>query len=375
MRLCVFPSDPVQEYVKKGEIKDRYYNPLNIFDEIHVMNPSYDKVDVETMKPFAGKAKLFIYPIGKSNIANMYFKRNQVLGILKKINPDVIRSYNQLTQGWIAAVCSKKLKIPFYLSIHADYEMEIEKEYKESGKKFRYYNLYFTRSLTQKTSILAANCVSVIHKGLVSYAERLGARRIEVVYNRVDLKQFGRNGTPALKLDKPIILNVGNLRKIKNQECLIHAIEDLDVYLVLIGRGEMLESLKLLAINLGVENKVMFVDSVEHSKIQNYYASALIFAMPLRGSGVTIPTLEALASGCITVVAEPNRQKNEPYDEIIHYVRNDPKSFHDMFNKIIKNPSQYTQNPEKIEAILKNIDEDAMENREAEIYRSIMKNN
>ena len=181
--------------------------------------------------------------------------------------------------------------------------------------------------------------------------------------------------TPALKLDKPIVLNVGNLRKIKNQECLIHAIKDLDVYLVLIGRGEMHESLKSLARNLGIESKVIFMDSIDHSKIQNYYTSAIIFAMPLKGSGVTIPTLEALASGCITVVADPNRQKNEPYDPIIHYVRNDPKSFHDIFEKIIKNPSQYTQNPEKVETILKSIDEDAMERSEAEIYKSIIKNN
>ena len=35
MKLCVFPNDPIQAYYDKGEIKERYYNPQNIFSEIH----------------------------------------------------------------------------------------------------------------------------------------------------------------------------------------------------------------------------------------------------------------------------------------------------------------------------------------------------
>jgi glycosyltransferase involved in cell wall biosynthesis len=374
MKLCVFPSDPVQEYVKKGEIKERYYNPLNIFDEIHVMNPSADQVDIESINPLGGNARLIVHNIGKSNFATMYGKKFSIIDSVKKIRPDVIRSYNQLTQGWLAATCSKKLNLPYYLSIHADYENEIEKEYKDGGRILRYYNLHITRLLTQRTSISSAHCVTVIHKGLIPYVKKHEAKRIEVVYNRVNLAQFSRNVEAALKMDKPIILNVGNLRKIKNQECLIRALEGIDANLVLIGRGEMRESLKLLAKSLGIEKKVFFIDSVEHSKIQNYYSSALIFAMPLKGSGITIPILEALASGCITVVAEPNRQLNEPYDPIIYYVRNNPQSFHEMFEKIIKNSSKYEQNREIVHSILKSIDQDAMEKKEAEIYLSLVKN-
>ena len=38
MKLCIFPNDPLQAYYDKGEIKERYYNPNNLFDEVHFIN-------------------------------------------------------------------------------------------------------------------------------------------------------------------------------------------------------------------------------------------------------------------------------------------------------------------------------------------------
>ena len=35
MRVLIFPNDPLAAYLKKGELKDRYFNPNNIFDEVH----------------------------------------------------------------------------------------------------------------------------------------------------------------------------------------------------------------------------------------------------------------------------------------------------------------------------------------------------
>jgi len=33
LKLCVFPNDPILSYYEKGEIKNRYFNPRNLFDE------------------------------------------------------------------------------------------------------------------------------------------------------------------------------------------------------------------------------------------------------------------------------------------------------------------------------------------------------
>ena len=166
---------------------------------------------------------------------------------------------------------------------------------------------------------------------------------------------------------------MGNLRKIKNQECLIRAIENLDVYLLLIGNGEMYDELKHLVKNLKIENKVIFKKFVSHEQIQNYYASATIFAMPLKGEGVTIPTLEALVSGCITIVAEPKREKNEPFDKAITYVKNTPEGFSNAFTDVLENYSKYEEKIKENKEIIKKIDSKKMENLEKGIYEKLLK--
>ena len=55
MKLCVFPNDPLKEYFKKGEIKDRYFNPNNIFNEIHVISFTDSEIDEESIKKIVDK--------------------------------------------------------------------------------------------------------------------------------------------------------------------------------------------------------------------------------------------------------------------------------------------------------------------------------
>jgi len=368
-KLCVFPSDPIEEYLKKGEIKNQYYNPLNFFDEIHVMNPSYKKVDVGSVQIMGGNARMLIHSIGKVSLANMYFKKNKVLDIIRRIKPDLIRTYNPLVQGWVAFYCSKKLNLPYIVSLHGQYDKDIPNEYLQKKKYLKFLKLFLTKSITQKSVISNANFVICVYNHLISYAKENGAKNVEVVINQIDLEQFNKNINPAIKKDKPIIMNVGVLRKIKNQECLIYAIKNLDVYLVLIGDGEMYLELKNLTKKLGVENKVIFVKSVPHSQIQNYYASAKIFAIPSTAMGFPITALEALATRCVTVIAERFERKSEPIDSAVVYVKNNPKNFEQAFKDILENPKKYESYIETAQEILKTIDKKTMEEKEISFYK------
>ena len=38
-RLLVFLTDPLKAFQEKGEIKARYYNPENVFSEVHFVSP------------------------------------------------------------------------------------------------------------------------------------------------------------------------------------------------------------------------------------------------------------------------------------------------------------------------------------------------
>ena len=57
MKICIFPNDPISEYYKKGEIKERYYNPKNFFEEVHIISPSESDVDESKVKSLVASLK------------------------------------------------------------------------------------------------------------------------------------------------------------------------------------------------------------------------------------------------------------------------------------------------------------------------------
>jgi hypothetical protein len=58
LKLCVFSNDPIISYFNKGEIKPRYFNPGNIFDEIHIITFIDNDIDSSKVKILAGNATL-----------------------------------------------------------------------------------------------------------------------------------------------------------------------------------------------------------------------------------------------------------------------------------------------------------------------------
>ena len=97
-KLCAFPNDPLQAYFNKGEIKERYFNPNNFFDEIHVISFIESDVDVSKVKELAGNADFFIYSVGKIKITDRKKNINRIQKIVKEISPNVIRAYNPLLE-------------------------------------------------------------------------------------------------------------------------------------------------------------------------------------------------------------------------------------------------------------------------------------
>jgi len=102
VRFLVFPGDPLKKYYAKGEVKERYWNPKNIFDEVHVISLCDDDIEPERVRDFAGKAQLFIHPIGRPNMRNYWRIRQRALACCKHIKPDLHRFdrlFEQLVQG------------------------------------------------------------------------------------------------------------------------------------------------------------------------------------------------------------------------------------------------------------------------------------
>lgn len=372
-KLCIFSSDPLQAYVKKGEIKKNYFNPNNFFDEIHVISFIEKDIEKEKVQNLAGNATLKIYSVGKINFFNKITKKNQILKIIKEIQPDVIRSYNSLIQGWIAAYCCKKLQIPFYLSLHVQYD-GLRNMIKEKNLK-KYLALQYSRKNIEPFVLKNADKITIVYKIIQPYVEELSNKIPEILYNRVDLKRFSK-GERKITYDKPLILSVGRLTRQKNHIQLIKAIKDLDVLLIIIGDGELRNELYELIKKLNLEKKIILKKSVPNNEIQDYYNSADLFVLPYNPNieGLPIPVLEAMASKLPIIIPHPITGLSDGLENAVSFTKIEPKSIEKEISKII-NDHEYS-NRLATNALKKSyeFDGEVSESREKEIYQELLMN-
>lgn len=291
-RLAVVLSDPLKAYVAKGEVKPRYYNPGGLFKEVHFISFCDEDISVGSVQETVGSAQLAIHPVDFVGPWTFPARRNRVLRVLRAIQPDVIRSYNPLIAGWFAVQAGRALGCPVVLSLHNDFDHQRRVE--------RSLKPHFGRFLERYTLSRATRVICVT-RALVPYALRHGARNVEVIYNRVYREQFGRIRRDQVGAPRRI-LSVGRLVPQKDHACLLKAIVGLDVDLTIIGNGPLGPSLKALAAQLGVAERVRFIPAVPHQEIQKYYAEADLFAIATHYEGFCIPVLEAMATG-LPVVA------------------------------------------------------------------------
>ncbi len=104
----------------------------------------------------------------------------------------------------------------------------------------------------------------------------------------------------ALKTEYgPFVFFAGRLFKTKGARILIEAVRNLDCNLVLAGEGPELESLKSLADNLDISDRVFFVGSQEKKRLKEFYNASEIFCLPSISNQESfgLVLLEAMAAG------------------------------------------------------------------------------
>ena len=375
-RLCVFPNDPLLIYYNKGEIKPRYFNPKNLFDEIHVISMFDSDIEEDKVKIVSGNADLKIHVVGKVNLINKNSKKSKIIDLINGIKPDVLRAYNPLLQGWMAAHVKKELDIPLVISLHGDYDRD-RRYFARKNKDYKtYLKLLYTKRTLEPSSIKNADKIIIIYNFIRNYAEKMGGTDINLIYNRINLTQFSPDVKPILKESKPVIICVGRLIKEKNQECLIRAIKDLDVILLVIGNGLEYDNLQKLSRDLGIEEKVRFETSIPNERIHEYYTSATIFALPIKYGGFAIPALEAAASGLPVILPQ---QEFDPNPDIIKdfalLVKNNPDSFKNAITKIISDDNLRKKMILNGLSTTKKINGDIMEEKEKDLYLKLLKKN
>lgn len=360
MKFCVFSSDPLYKYHQKGEIKPRYWNPEDLFDEVCVFSFCDQDIEPEKVQALVGRARLQIVPLGFPSPFRLGRQRRLAVERLRALAPDLVRVHNPWHAGVVGIGAARRLGIPVVLSLHTHYGARRRWEKRWLLEALRFFEYY---------SIRRADSVLCVTHYLETYAQQLGARDVEVIYNRVYAAQFACERRGFAK--RPVILSVGRLDPPKDQECLIRAVQGVDANLELVGEGVNRPFLEQLVADLGMRDRVRFTGAVPHNQIQDCYARADIFAMATHYEGFCIPVLEAMAAGLPTVVCD-----TEPLPEILGgtgvVVPCDPKHFQQALAQLLACPDEALALGRQAKVRAEALDGALMERREAVYYRRLM---
>jgi glycosyltransferase involved in cell wall biosynthesis len=372
LKLCVFPNDPIIDYYKKGEIKERYFNPNNIFSEVHIISFTDSEIEESKVKTLVGDAELRIHCVGKINLKNRTKFLQKVIELVEDISPDVIRAYNSLLAGWFAAKCSKQLGIPFFLSLHTQYDHNRELVKKNNLKKF--LALKYTEKFIEPFVIKSADKITIVFKIIESYVLKHRTDRPEVLYNKINCAKFS-TAQAISDLSSPLIISVGRLIPEKNHQCLINAMKDIDAHLLIIGNGPMHQELSNMIKKENLENKITIKQMVPHDEIARFYKSATVFALAYDTDleGLPIPVIEAMAAGLPIVIPPLKKGFSDGLEEVALFANNDPNSFANKIKEILNDDQLKMRLSERSLDMARKFDETVIEKREAEIYLDLAK--
>ena len=175
------------------------------------------------------------------------------------------------------------------------------------GFEQRYRNLYpflkpLIRMIWHNAEVVIAKCA----------AEADMIRKIDpklevtIIPNGVDTNQF-KPGEPIPEQSPMKLLCVARLIKRKGQHHLIEAVkritdQGIDVIVDLVGSGDAEGEYRALAKSLRIEDRINFRGYIPRTKVPEFYAQAHVFVLPSYNEGMSVATLEAMASGLPVVV-------------------------------------------------------------------------
>lgn len=145
------------------------------------------------------------------------------------------------------------------------------------------------------------------------YKESKVYNKAKVIPNGIDIEHYGYNDEArnAIRIsydvgDSLLIGTVGRITAVKNQAFLIDILAKLnkriDTKLMIVGEGELQNSLIEKAKALGLSDRVIFTGA--QSNVAQYYSAMDVFAMPSLYEGLPYVGIEAQANGLTCIFSD-----------------------------------------------------------------------
>jgi len=227
----------------------------------------------------------------------------------------VIHAHAALPCGHAAACLSRRLGIPFVVTIHG---LDVFNNCFENGIAARWRRESSRRvyASAHKVICISKRIQQLLAEGMTAAGESVNS---EVVYNGTDPEFF----TPgSLQDGPPTILIVGNLLAGKGHELVLRALARLkDSYPALqckiIGEGADRSRFTTLAAQLNLTDRVHFLGRRSRSEVAEAMRNCTVFVLPSRYEGLGCVYLEAMSCGKPVIACH-----GQGIDEIIQHGHN-----------------------------------------------------
>lgn len=176
-------------------------------------------------------------------------------------------------------------------------------EYRESNLLIRFMEMPFIG-----WSLKRADLVHSVSSHIASVAQKIGAKKIMIVPNGVDIHLFHPQDKNQMRrklgyrIDEKIVVSSSRLTPKNGLDYLIRAVGKVPrLKLIIIGDGEQKKSLQALIGSLNLADRVFLLGYLEHSKLPEYLNMADIFCRPSINEGFGISFIESMACKIPTI--------------------------------------------------------------------------
>jgi PEP-CTERM/exosortase A-associated glycosyltransferase len=249
-------------------------------------------------------------------IDRLTHRLNEVVEIVK---PDILHAHSPVLNAIPALRVGRRMGIPVVYEIRAFWEDAAVDHGTSSEWGIRYR---LTRGL-ESYALRHVDAVTTICEGLRSdiLGRGIAPGKVTVIPNAVNIENFGVNALPDPQLAKELGLEgrlllgfIGSFYAYEGLSVLLRALPEMlssnpDIRVLLVGGGPQEQELKTLAMQLGLEDKVIFTGRVPHDQVQRYYNLINILVYPrlrMRLTDLVTPLkpLEAMAQGRLVVASD-----------------------------------------------------------------------
>lgn len=310
-KLLVIVPDAPSAILMKGEYQPLYYNPGEVFDEVHMLLMNDDQPDIAQLQMTVGRANLHVHnfkpPLFRKTLGfRAFFMRiwaRQAVEITKKVNPSLIRCYGHSAVTFAASEIKRRLKIPYVVSLHGNPDVDYLRGRLALSMRQRLEGV-----LVRQSEIIGLRCADMVlpvYSPITEYLDDIGVVDYRLAYNILAKGMISRD---SYNVDSDRIRVVCIGRQMPDQKDPKHIIDSLvnlpNVDLTLVGDGLLHETLVDRANNLRIADRIRFIRNLSNDKALRLLVESDIFIYHSVNYEISKGTMEAALLGMPIILNE-----------------------------------------------------------------------